>query len=115
MATITRSGRTSWLYDPETFQGITMAKRIFLAASLFSSLFAQAQPDAKTIYLNQVGFYPSAPKRAVVSGASGAGFFVLDAASRDTVYRGALGPEKSSLNSSLRLRPADFSGFKKEG
>ena len=92
-----------------------MAKRILLAASLIFSLIVQAQQSSTTIYLNQVGFYPSAPKRAVVSGASGAGFFVVDAASRDTVYRGTLGPEKASLNSSLRLRSADFSGLKKEG
>ncbi|HVG11769.1 MAG TPA: glycoside hydrolase family 9 protein [Flavisolibacter sp.] len=92
-----------------------MAKRTLLAALLIFTSIVQAQQAGTTIYLNQVGFYPSAPKWAFVSGASSARFFVLDAASGDTVYRGTLGPEKPSLNSSLRLKSADFSGLKGEG
>ena len=92
-----------------------MAKRILLAASLISASMAQAQQPATTIYLNQVGFYPSAPKAAAVSGATGSAFFVVDATSGDTVYRGTLGPEQPSLNSSLRVRSAAFSSLQKGG
>jgi endoglucanase len=77
------------------------------------------------IDLNQVGFYPSAPKMAVVTVASAkavAGtaptadrFFVVSASSGDTVFTGQLGPMMASTNSSLSTRLADFKQLKKEG
>jgi hypothetical protein len=79
------------------------------------------------IDLNQVGFYPLAPKMAVVTVASAnasageAGspatdpFFVVGAGSGDTVFTGRLGPTMASANSSLSTRLADFSELKKEG
>ena len=79
------------------------------------------------IDLNQVGFYPLAPKMAVVTVASvdalaGEGatlvtdhFFVVAASGGDTVFTGQLGPLMASTNSSLSTRLADFTGLRKEG
>jgi len=71
---------------------------------------------APMIDLNQVGFYPSAPKIAVVTGSPATDqFFVVVAGSGDTVFKGRLGPLMASANSSLSTRLADFSELKKEG
>lgn len=68
------------------------------------------------IDLNQVGFYPNAPKMAVVTGAPATDrFFVVEAAVGDTVFAGRLGPLTASKNSSLSTRLADFTGLKKSG
>jgi endoglucanase len=68
------------------------------------------------IDLNQVGFYPLAPKMAVVTGAAAVDqFFVVAASGGDTVFEGRLGPLMASTNSSLSTRLADFTGLKKKG
>ncbi|HUB59759.1 MAG TPA: glycoside hydrolase family 97 catalytic domain-containing protein [Puia sp.] len=79
------------------------------------------------IDLNQVGFYPLAPKMAVVTvgaaeaSAGGAGapatdrFFVVGVSGGDTVFTGRLGPLTASTNSSLSTRLADFTGLQKAG
>jgi len=89
---------------------------------------------------DQIGFYPKAPKLAVVSfsaadssdpTASGAGptaaasapassapalrFYILSASTSDTVFIGYTCPLKRSANSSLRTSIADFSTLEKEG
>jgi alpha-glucosidase len=71
---------------------------------------------APMIDLNQVGFYPLAPKMAVVTGSPATDqFFVVAASSGDTVFKGRLGPTMASANSSLSTRLADFSELRKEG
>jgi|GEM_PF-368194 hypothetical protein len=68
------------------------------------------------IDLNQVGYYPSAPKIAIVTGTQAADrFFVVPAGGGDTAFSGRLGPSMASANSSLSTRLADFTGLKKEG
>lgn len=75
-----------------------------------------AQEKSPIIHLNQSGFYPNAPKFAVVSGNVPAGkFCVLRAGSRDTVYKGNLTDTISSLYSSGPTRIADFSAFNRPG
>jgi hypothetical protein len=75
-----------------------------------------AAAPAPMIDLNQIGFYPLAPKMAVVTGSAATDqFFVLGANSGDTVFSGRLGPTMVSANSSLSTRLADFSELKKEG
>jgi endoglucanase len=72
-----------------------------------------------SIRINQLGFYPHAPKLAVVTGVSTTAVFYIisadPAGAPDTVYTGRLGPLLSSANSSLRTRMADFTFFEKEG
>jgi endoglucanase len=68
------------------------------------------------ILLNQLGFYPHAPKMAIITGQPQAAvFYIVTIPTGDTVYTGTLGPETASANSSLRCRVADFSLLTKEG
>ncbi len=64
------------------------------------------------IKLNQLGFYPAAPKLAVVTGAtSSTRFYIVSTNLRDTVFSGILGEQKQSLNSSVKTKLADFSSL----
>lgn len=91
----------------------------YLAASLvafglsFSPACAQEHSDA--IRLNQVGFYPAAPKIAVVAADAGDAFEVKDAKSGKTVLRGKLGSTRTSQHSGRHTRLADFSTLNKPG
>ncbi len=83
---------------------------------------ASAAPGAESVVpgpmidLNQVGYYPSAPKMAIVTGAQAADrFFVVPAGGGDTAFSGRLGPSTASTNSSMSTRMADFTGLKKAG
>lgn len=68
------------------------------------------------ILLNQLGFYPNAPKTAIVTGQPAAQvFYVLRIPSGDTVYAGALGPAVASSNSSVKTFRADFTALRKAG
>ena len=90
-----------------------------LAFFLSSCLYAQNTPPA-AIAVNQLGFYPRAPKIAIITGAPATDIFyviaVAAAPSRpDTIFSGRLGPLTPSANSSLSTRLADFSSVQKEG
>lgn len=77
------------------------------------SSFSQVTDHIK---LNQEGFYPNAPKVAVVTGDVPAGkFYVASTNLRDTVFAGTLSSEKQSAYSSTKTRIADFSAVTKEG
>ncbi len=68
------------------------------------------------IKLNQEGFYPGAPKIAVVTGDTGTGkFYVTSTNLRDTIFTGTLSNEKQSAYSSTTTRIADFSPLLKKG
>ncbi|WP_407427414.1 glycoside hydrolase family 9 protein [Arcticibacter sp.] len=83
-----------------------------LCAALFSLFtFAQQNP----IRLNQIGFYKSGPKIAVVVKTEESTFLLINSASRDTVFRGKLGVERQSDYSRTSTRTADFSSFQTAG
>ncbi|MEO8821806.1 MAG: glycoside hydrolase family 9 protein [Ginsengibacter sp.] len=68
------------------------------------------------IKLNQQGFYPHAPKVAVVTGEIADGpFYVTSTNLRDTVFTGTLSVQKQSAYSSTVTRIADFSPVVKRG
>ena len=68
------------------------------------------------IRLNQEGFYPNAPKVAVVTGdVSAEKFYVASTNLRDTVFSGTLSGEKQSAYSSTKTKIADFSALSKKG
>jgi endoglucanase len=76
----------------------------------------QAQDSPAFIHLDQEGFYPGAPKIAVITGLSErTSFYVVRENSTDTVYRGDLSGIRQSLNSSLQTRIADFSALNETG
>ncbi|WP_343303249.1 glycoside hydrolase family 9 protein [Chitinophaga niabensis] len=68
------------------------------------------------IVLNQAGFYPDAPKVAVVTNAPAASkFYVINADKKDTVFFADLGEEKQSGNSDTKTRIADFTKLTTKG
>ncbi len=86
-----------------------------------SALGAQAQtttqqPAQEQIRLNQLGFYPNAPKVAVVVGENKGGkFYIKTADGSKTVYTGQLTDTKKAELSGRPTRIADFSRFTKPG
>ncbi|RYZ46400.1 MAG: cellulase, partial [Chitinophagaceae bacterium] len=89
---------------------------LVLLLTILLTNIAYAQTGSARIQLNQVGFYPAAPKLAVVTGTTGATqFSVTSADGRTTFYTGKLSSEKSSKYSSTVTKTADFSAFKKSG
>jgi endoglucanase len=100
-----------------------------LYVSLLCYLFfilsnTRAQDSLTSIRLDQEGFYPKAPKIAVLAGnfnkSSGyaqnkTSFYVIRENNSDTVFRGLLSAIRSSLNSSIQTRTADFSSLTQTG
>jgi endoglucanase len=81
---------------------------------LLASPGVQVRPT-EAIRLNQVGFYPGAPKSAFVVGGAGETFYVVTADLKDTVSKGLLGPHRATALSSDTPRAADFSAFQTPG
>jgi endoglucanase len=75
-----------------------------------------SQSFTARIKLNQLGFYPNAPKIAVLTGNDTAtNFYITSTNLRDTFYTGVLSEKKQSAYSATKTRIADFSNIKKEG
>jgi endoglucanase len=102
-----------------------MKRHFTLLISLFlNSQGLQAQDSALFIRLDQEGFYPNAPKIAILTGQTNktgvlpllnTSFYVIRENSQDTIFRGELSASRSSLNSSLDTRIADFSSLTQSG
>jgi endoglucanase len=89
---------------------------LLLVWLVLMSFCLNAQVGAASIVLNQTGFYPEAPKLAVVIlPVSSDSFFVISRPAGDTAFSGKLGVAVASTNSNLLVRLADFSGLNKEG
>jgi endoglucanase len=81
---------------------------------LTAVMSACAQRQEAPIQLNQCGFYPHAPKVAVLTApATGSKFYITHL--QDTVFTGVLGAEKRSAWSATNTRIADFSALTKPG
>jgi endoglucanase len=78
--------------------------------------FYSLSQSANSIQLNQTGFYPAAPKIAVVTTAvSSSKFYITSIDGKNIFFTGNLSDEKQSKNSSIKTRVADFSAFTKKG
>ena len=64
-----------------------------------------------SIRINQIGFYPSSPKRAVVINHAGGRFLIKDRAGARARHEGDLGPSQTWDASGEKARIADFSAF----
>lgn len=74
-----------------------------------------AQPPANPIRLNQIGFYPGAPKIAVIAAEAEGEFSLFTPDLKEKVYTGKItGPQTSSI-SGKKTWIADFSEFQKTG
>ncbi len=83
---------------------------------LWAGMFCCSFTPPGAIMLNQLGYYAAEEKIAAITGSPGQlPFFILEAHSQDTVFRGMLGDNRNSSNSSASTRPADFSAFGKKG
>ncbi|MEO5997589.1 MAG: glycoside hydrolase family 9 protein [Chitinophagaceae bacterium] len=83
-----------------------------------SNLINRSAKDdtSNPIHLNQLGFYPHAPKKAIITGNKPASkFYIISTDYKDTIYQGVPGPIKQSSNSSLSAMAADFSACSKKG
>jgi endoglucanase len=81
---------------------------------LLAAFPGYAQQTPATIQLNQSGFYPYAPKIAVLTApVMSDRFYVLR--EQDTVFRGTLSEEKTSAWSATKTRIADFSSLTAPG
>ncbi|MVN21871.1 glycoside hydrolase family 9 protein [Mucilaginibacter arboris] len=98
--------------------------KLFLT-SVFLSFGAVVlgQSSQNIIKIDQNGYYPNAPKIAVITSdyktdeyaGPNFGFYVLKANVGDTVYKSKLSDVRSSANSSIKTRIADFSAFHQKG
>ncbi|QEH42999.1 glycoside hydrolase family 9 protein [Chitinophaga sp. XS-30] len=86
--------------------------RFFSILLLAPISFLQAQSPSGDIRLNQAGFYPAAPKMAVVTGQT---FMVRRAGDMAVVFRGAAGAAQRSAYSGRESRVADFSALQDTG
>jgi endoglucanase len=81
----------------------------------FAPLFLKAQEPITRIYLNQIGFYPYAPKIAVITDDENNDFQIKSVSSGKVVYKSVLStPHKSEFSSKV-TRIADFTSLTKPG
>lgn len=90
---------------------------VCLASSALTamSVYAQKAPVSADIKLNQIGFYPNAPKTAIITGPQGSGFAVLSSDKKKTMFTGDLKESVIPALNGKKTRIADFSTFKKPG
>lgn len=89
---------------------------VSLLAALLLANISFAQSVTARIKLNQLGFYPNAPKVAIVTGdVSANNFYITSTNLRDTFYTGTLSAEKKSSYSTTLTRTADFSSLTQKG
>jgi endoglucanase len=89
-------------------------KVVMLCQFIASGGFSQAV-TADNIRLNQVGFYTSGPKTAIVINTTAVRFFIISKTSDDTVFSGNLKSQGIWEYSNESACKADFSRFNKEG
>lgn len=92
-----------------------MKKIQILAVLLAMCCALMAQPSADNIRLNQIGFYPGAPKVAVVVGAGSGKFHLRDVKTSEIVFSGELSAARTNPFSGKTTRLADFQPFNKAG
>lgn len=82
---------------------------------LAAGLPARVQQPAAALHLNQVGFYPGAPKVAVVMGAAGGRFSLMAPGSTKPVFTGELSAARYDSLAQQTVRVADFSACRAQG
>ena len=88
---------------------------IFLLSLIVELAVGQTKDTSSNpVRLNQIGFYPNAPKKAIVL-TGGSGSFTIQSQNKHTVFSGALRPSVSPSFAGKTTYIADFSGFTKPG
>ena len=92
------------------------ALSILILFLFISPVISFSQNVTARIKLNQSGFYPNAPKLAVLTDPDSATVFYITSTNlRDTVFTGKLSEEKQSAYSNTKTKIADFSSLKIKG
>lgn len=94
---------------------LLLGSLVLLTACAALAATAVAQEATDAIRLNQIGFYPSAPKVGVAVDAAAGPFYVVNAAGTDTVFTGALSAARTWSASGETVRRADFSALQASG
>ncbi|MFC0183476.1 non-processive endocellulase [Pseudarcicella hirudinis] len=96
---------------------VKLSVRLALMILWLADTTLQAQSTAADgIKINQIGFYPKAPKIAVITAETPQDkFYLLTSNSKDTVFTGKLGTKRVNSISQKTTRIADFSGFQQTG
>lgn len=92
----------------------TLVFIFFTVLTALTTLKAQIAVT-ENICLNQLGFYPSAPKEAIVKGENFKTFEVLNRQTQKIAYRGKLKPSKLPAFNGKHTLIADFSALAKAG
>ena len=92
-------------------------RKFVLLISLFICFapFLTGQNAETKIRLNQIGFYPGAPKVAIITDDKANEFIIKSATTGDVVYKSKLSNPHKSVFSDKMTRVADFSSVSKPG
>lgn len=82
---------------------------VFFSIVIIPSLAAAIKTE--NIRINQIGFYPNAPKLAIVVETSADQFYITTPDLKDTLYNGHLSAPRTWPYSEETVRQADFSDF----
>lgn len=88
---------------------------LWLKLWLAVALPPQGRQLTEAIRVNQVGFYPGAPKVAVAVEAAAGTFYIATPDLATTVFTGELGAQRSAPLAGQQTRVADFSGCRAVG
>ena len=88
---------------------------LFAGALTILSCTVNAQEASDNVRLNQIGFYPSGPKTAIVVEPKSDKFFIIPVGKSDTAFSGTLKKMGTWEFSAENVSKADFSKFTKEG
>ena len=105
------------IFIKETIMSKILIFELFIFCVLSQSCADQPQPPtlSDAIRLNQIGFYPDAPKVAIIAAETEGEFYLSPVGSEEQVFTGKLtGPQTSTL-SGKKTMVADFSEFQKTG
>ncbi|MBB5864921.1 glycoside hydrolase family 9 protein [Xanthomonas sp. 3058] len=91
------------------------ARPLLLTVFLSLSSVIASADAADAIYLNQVGYLPTAGKMAVIGGAGNAARFTVQDARGLTVLEGSLQPSATWSPAAMPARVADFSALRSPG
>ena len=87
----------------------------YLAGFILAGFGLFAQNPADQIRLNQVGFYPNAPKQALVVGKNYENFKLIDQQTKKVVFKGKIKEAIKSPFSEKYTQEIDFSSFRNQG
>ena len=88
---------------------------LFISLCICFAQFLTGQDAQTKIRLNQIGFYPEAPKVAIITDDKATEFIVKSLTTGEVVYKSKLGTSNKSVISDKITRAADFSKISKPG